>query len=122
MISSAHYDSELFIKGRRFIAVCAPFDKREQARTFTAETVQSQFPGSCALSFNLASQNLIRLRAACTVGSASDRQRLASMSSFAADHAAEHFDKQIMIDRYSDIFDDVKSGAIRREPVSSGLA
>lgn len=41
---------------------------------------------------------------------ANDRSRLCDMSSFAAQYAATYFDKQVMIDGYSEIFDQVTAG------------
>lgn len=38
---------------------------------------------------------------------ANDRQRLKKMGEFAFKHADAHFDKKVMIDNYSDIFDEV---------------
>ncbi|MFK7992841.1 MAG: glycosyltransferase [Granulosicoccus sp.] len=43
---------------------------------------------------------------------AMDRQRLLSMGEFACKHASQHFDKRTMIDRYSEIFDDVVPGPL----------
>lgn len=43
---------------------------------------------------------------------ASDPERLARMSAFARSHAAIHFNKALMIDRYSDVFDAVKRNVI----------
>lgn len=40
---------------------------------------------------------------------ATDRAKLSRMAEFAADYAATHFDKQIMINRYSDIFEQVRT-------------
>lgn len=45
--------------------------------------------------------------AAAIADLANDRARLRDMSSFASQYAATHFDKQVMIDGYSDIFDQV---------------
>ena len=36
-----------------------------------------------------------------------DRPRLASMARFASSYALQHYDKQTMVDKYSDVFDDV---------------
>ncbi len=50
----------------------------------------------------------------CLAELAADPQRLAQMSVFARAHAANHFDKTLMIDRYSDIFD-----AVQQTPVTA---
>ncbi len=42
---------------------------------------------------------------------ANDREKLASMARFSASYAAAHFDKQIMIDRYGDVFNEVTTAS-----------
>ncbi len=49
---------------------------------------------------------------------ADDRSRLHAMARFASTHAAAHFDKQTMIDRYSEIFDSVSSCSSRPKKVA----
>ena len=46
--------------------------------------------------------------AGCLAQLAADPQRLEAMAAFASAHAARHFDKALMIDRYSEIFDAVQ--------------
>lgn len=50
--------------------------------------------------------------ASCLAELAADPVRLAQMSAFAQAHAAQHFDKTLMIDRYSDIFDSVQRSVV----------
>ncbi|ASJ71038.1 glycosyltransferase [Granulosicoccus antarcticus] len=50
--------------------------------------------------------------AECLSALAVDPQRLQEMSAFAQSHASHHFDKTLMIDRYSEIFDKVKRNSI----------
>ncbi|MGQ7847524.1 glycosyltransferase [Granulosicoccus sp. 3-233] len=48
----------------------------------------------------------------CLAELVADPQRLAQMSAFAQSHAARYFDKSLMIDRYSEIFDKVQRSAV----------
>lgn len=50
--------------------------------------------------------------ASCLAELAVDPARLAQMSAFAQNHAARYFDKSLMIDRYSDIFDKVQRSSV----------